>query len=59
MPTDKTLVKSDNETERYYIKHDGKRVYLFDKRFKNETPTKAYLKLLEEVLKKTNQRFIT
>lgn len=52
MPKDKTLVKFDNETNRYYIKHDGKRVYLFDKRFKNETPTKAYLKLLEEVLKK-------
>ena len=48
----KTLVQFDTTSDRSYIKHNGTKVYLFDKRFKTETPTKAYLKILEDVLKK-------
>ena len=51
-PKEKTLVRYDDESERHYIMHRSKKIYLFDKRFKNnDTPTQAYLKQLEQHLK--------
>ena len=51
-PREKTQLHYENDSDRYYIMNRSKKVYLFDKRFKNkDTPTKAYLKLLEQQLK--------
>ena len=47
----KTLVQFDNITNRYYIKPNSTKVFLFDKRTKIETPSKSYLRILEDTLK--------
>ena len=48
----KTLVQFDNITNRYYIQPNSKKVFIFDKRTKLETPSKSYLRILEDTLKK-------
>ena len=48
----KTLVQFDNITNRYYIQPNSKKVFIFDKRTKLETPSKTYLRILEDTLKK-------
>jgi hypothetical protein len=46
-----TLIHFETDTNKPYINNASRKVYLFDKRTKVETPSKAYLRILEETLK--------